>query len=319
MNKTTFISYRREDSGPEAKLIADALTSAIAPDAVFMDSTSIDFGETWPDCIRLKLLQSDYVLVLIGPDWLKVGMNEWGQRRIDNKTDWVRQEIDVALNDNKKTIIPILIRNAHMPPPDVLPEEISLISSKQAINLRQAYWDHDIKLLVSKIYPPAHKDETGFTNIAQSNPLVDSFWDKLSPSLQDAFSLAANAARREGKDIISTRTLFAALRRIHPSPLPEFFAKIPKESLPEPVSEDIPTDLEALMDIKQFSGCVQDSLNHLTPKSSLDDKLTAEEIFVDIARHGVGVSVKRLRTYGVDPSRINEIVQQLGWSVSERE
>ena len=316
MANVIFISYRRDDSGSEAKLIADALCKSLSPEAVFMDTASIDYGDTWPDRIRSALLESRYVLVVIGPDWLLAGMDEWGQRRIDNEADWVRQEISTALKDDNKTIIPLLVGNAKMPPSDVLPDDVAAITSKQAIEIRRDYWDHDIKLLTAKISPDI--DTSHLTRAASSNPLINTFWNNLSPSLQDALSLAANAARREGKDIISTRTLFAALRRLHPDPLSEFFDQIPSEALPNPVAQDVTADPNALSDIRLFSGCVQDSLSHLTPQAGPDDKLTAKDLFVDIARHGTGESVRRLRTYGIDSNRIDEIVRQLGWSVAER-
>ncbi len=151
MNEIAFINYRRNDAGAEANLIAKALSIATDNKAVFLDISSIESGATWPDRIRSALENSQYVLVVIGPDWLRAGSDEWGQRRIDQEVDWVRQEIAVALRDNTKTIIPVLVRGGQVPPSDVLPEDISNISSKQAIELRQDYWDHDIKLLTAQI------------------------------------------------------------------------------------------------------------------------------------------------------------------------
>ena len=165
MPDLTFINYRREDSASEAKLIANEIADLISPDAVFMDSTSINYGDPWPDRIQAALLESRYVLVVIGPEWLKVGMNEWGQRRIDDASDWVRQEIATALSDSNKTIIPLLVRSARIPPPDVLPDDVAGVSSKQAIELRSAFWDHDIILLTSKIYPNV--------KLKQSSPEID--------------------------------------------------------------------------------------------------------------------------------------------------
>ncbi|MEM9451334.1 MAG: toll/interleukin-1 receptor domain-containing protein [Cyanobacteria bacterium P01_E01_bin.6] len=248
MTESAFINYRRDDSGPKAKLIADALSRTLSPEAVFLDTESIDFGDAWPDRLRSALAASRYVFVVIGPDWLTAGANDWGQRRIDNDNDWVRQEIQNALGDGTKTIIPLLIRGAKMPPPEALPSCIAAVTSKQNIEIRRDYWDHDIKLLTAKL----GAQMPDLANLAPANPLVKGFWDNLSPSLQDAIVLAANAARREGKDIISTRTLFAALRRLHPAPLPEFFDQIPSEALPEPLPQDLTADINA-HDLAKFS------------------------------------------------------------------
>src|SRR5262249_48330106 len=148
--------------------------------------------------------------------------------------------------------------------------------------------------------------------------LVASIWTDFSPDLQDAITLAANAARREGKKVISTRILFAAMRRLQPDPLREFFDHVPKEALQEALPLTLPIDAGALADIESFSGCVQDSLNHLTPRTNSARRLSAEDVFVDIARHGTGGSVKRLRTHDVSVDKVNEIVGQLGWRIIER-
>jgi hypothetical protein len=112
--------------------------------------------------------------------------------------------------------------------------------------------------------------------------------------------------------------VFAAFRRLHPEPLREFFDHVPPGALPEALPQSLAIDNGALADIDSFSGCVQDSLEHLTARSSPDRRLSAEDVFVDIAKHGTGDSVHRLRTHGVDISRVNEIVRQLGWRIMER-
>jgi hypothetical protein len=100
--------------------------------------------------------------------------------------------------------------------------------------------------------------------------------------------------------------------------LREFFDHVPPGALPEALPQSLAIDNGALADIDSFSGCVQDSLEHLTARSSPDRRLSAEDVFVDIAKHGTGDSVHRLRTHGVDISRVNEIVRQLGWRIMER-
>lgn len=161
-----------------------------------------------------------------------------------------------------------------------------------------------------------HGNDSTVSSIA--NPILQPVWDGLDHNLQDAFALAATAARREGKDIVSTRTLFAALRRLHPDPLSAFFDQLPADALPEPIADNIESDPSAINGIRSFSGCVQDSLTNLSPRATPENKLASEDVFIDIARHGNGASVRRLRTHGVDVERINEIVRQLGWRVTER-
>ncbi len=161
-------------------------------------------------------------------------------------------------------------------------------------------------------------EDDGVDDPGKTNPLLSPVWDSLDPKLQDAFALAANAAHREGKDIISTRTLFASLHRLNPGRLPEIFNQLPSDALPESVADDVPVDTRALEGIRQFSSCVQESLDHLTPSATAKRKLTSEDVFIDISKYGKGQSVKRLRTHGVDVKRINELVRQLGWQIMER-
>ncbi len=115
MSETAFINYRREDCGAEAKLIADGLSKHLSSDRVFIDTHGITIGDKWPERIQSALSASKYVLVVVGPRWLHVGMDEWGLRRIDNDQDWVRREIAFALLDETKTVIPVLIGGAKYP------------------------------------------------------------------------------------------------------------------------------------------------------------------------------------------------------------
>jgi hypothetical protein len=65
----------------------------------------------WPSQIEGGLRDSKAVLAVIGPDWLRAGTDEWGQRRIDEKADWVRKELASALGGAKK-VIAVLVRGA---------------------------------------------------------------------------------------------------------------------------------------------------------------------------------------------------------------
>jgi pterin-4a-carbinolamine dehydratase len=152
MKPTVFISYRRQDSAAEAGRIKSSICERLRTAVPFMDSSSIHPGATWPASIRDALRDSAVVIVVIGPEWLRTS-DEWGKRRIDQKDDWVRQEIAVALSTKDKTVIPVLVRDAVLPPPDALPESLRELVHRQAIEIRTAYWDHDIGLLLGQIMP----------------------------------------------------------------------------------------------------------------------------------------------------------------------
>lgn len=149
MNPEVFISYRRDDAGAEAIAINNALHREFEVDSVFMDTSSLQAGDVWPEKLQAMLEIAETVLVIIGPDWLRAGSSEWGQRRIDRNDDWVRKEIALALTSNKR-VIPVLVRGGKVPPSEVLPENIASLPKRQAIELRRDYWEHDIKLLLAQ-------------------------------------------------------------------------------------------------------------------------------------------------------------------------
>jgi hypothetical protein len=122
-----------------------------------MDTSSIQAGTKWPDEVHRALNASETVIVVIGPEWLRAGSNEKGQRRIDQENDWVRQEVSVALKENKR-VIPVLVRGATMPAADTLPECINSLPQRQKLDLRNEYWDHDLELLLGTLSPLARTD-----------------------------------------------------------------------------------------------------------------------------------------------------------------
>lgn len=148
---TVFISYRREDAGPEAALLREAVRRVFGEGAVLMD-TSLEAGVIWADELKAGIEAADVVLAVLGPDWLRAGNDEWGQRRIDQEEDWVRRELTLALGLGKR-MIPVLVRGGKLPPARVLPADLQAMVSRQAIELRRDYWDHDIQLLLAQLVP----------------------------------------------------------------------------------------------------------------------------------------------------------------------
>lgn len=149
MQPSIFISYRREDSAAEAGRLRTTLLGQFGDEAIFMDTSSIQPGARWPSRISSALKSAKAVLVITGPEWIRVS-DQWGGRRIDEENDWVRKEIEQALGQDKE-VIPVLVREAGVPPKHKLPESISDLFDRQAIEIRTSYWDHDIKLLQSRL------------------------------------------------------------------------------------------------------------------------------------------------------------------------
>jgi hypothetical protein len=145
-----FLSYRRDDSAGFAGRLADALEAEFGADSVFRDVDDIRPGEDFIHAIESHLREVGAVLVMIGPHWLAAGPD--GQRRLDDADDFVRQEIQAAL-DSGKPLIPLLVGGAAMPPAADLPEVIAGLSRRQAVVLSDSNWRSDVERLVASLRP----------------------------------------------------------------------------------------------------------------------------------------------------------------------
>ena len=114
-----------------------------------MDTSDTRLGTEWPQALRDAVENSSVLLSVIGPDWI-LARDEWGQRRIDDPEDWVRREIELAL-EHGKTIMPLLVRRARMIPASALPREIAPLSSRQAFGIRAESWVHDLELVLREL------------------------------------------------------------------------------------------------------------------------------------------------------------------------
>ena len=106
-----FINYRRDDTLAMAVVLEKFLHNVFNDLRVFLDQEGIQ-AEQWPDKLRQALAESAMVITLIGPKYLLI-VNEHGERRIDEDEDWVRREIETAV-DEGKIIVPLLIDGAKM-------------------------------------------------------------------------------------------------------------------------------------------------------------------------------------------------------------
>jgi len=159
MYSPIFISYRRDDAAPEAIALSGAIRNQFGDESVFMDTKSLAGGDQWPDVLRQAVHNAETVIVVIGPEWVRVA-DQWGQRRIDQPDDWVRQEITAAFETAEKVVIPVLVRGAKLPPPGAVPESIRPVLSRQVIEIRRDYWNHDIQLLLAQLHSKVLPAET---------------------------------------------------------------------------------------------------------------------------------------------------------------
>jgi serine/threonine protein kinase len=154
---------------------------------------------------------------------------------------------------------------------------------------------------------------------SDADNLLHAMWDVLDASLQDAFALAYNKKRRQGGNRISTKDFFQALVRLKDDSVKELIDSLPAESLPGPIEATVPKNPgPVLEEAPLLSDCVANSLSHFQRLRSLPRKLSPADMFVDIARHGHGASVARLRQHGIGKKEIEDRVQSLGLAILER-
>ncbi|MCU7803304.1 MAG: toll/interleukin-1 receptor domain-containing protein [Candidatus Thiodiazotropha sp. (ex Lucinoma borealis)] len=147
MVNTVFLSYRRSDTSGHAGRICDDLERYFNRTLVFRDVESIDVGADFVVVLEKAIAAAKVAIVLIGDSWLQTQSDDGG-RRLDDREDHVRREIETALKNAELTVIPVLVEDAKMPTEDELPESLHRLARLQAIELSEDRWDFDISRLV---------------------------------------------------------------------------------------------------------------------------------------------------------------------------
>ena len=143
--KKIFVSYRREDSQYVTGRITDHLGEKFGNDFFFKDVDSIPFGEDFRAAIAAAISESSLLLAIIGPNWMAVDAT--GKRRIDAPNDYVRSELQAAI-ERKIPIIPVLVDHAKMPTAESLPKDLREIIFLNALPIRP---DPDFKPDVERL------------------------------------------------------------------------------------------------------------------------------------------------------------------------
>jgi hypothetical protein len=144
-----FLSYRRGDAGGYAGRLADALVQRLGPRSVFQDVTAISPGQDYTVAIDRALADSDAALVVIGPGWL-TAVTPQGARRLLEADDYVRLELARALGRDIR-VIPVLVGGARLPEAAELPDDLQGLAQRQAVELHDETWHHDVDGLVRSL------------------------------------------------------------------------------------------------------------------------------------------------------------------------
>jgi hypothetical protein len=138
-----FISYRRNfGDNHVAGRIYEWLERSFGKERVFKDVDSISLGTDFRKSLSEVLARCDVLLAVIGERWADA-TDEFGGRRLDDETDYVRLEIEAALRREIR-VIPLLIDRTAPPKPKDLPESLKDLSYRQGMPVRpdpDFHWD----------------------------------------------------------------------------------------------------------------------------------------------------------------------------------
>jgi hypothetical protein len=144
-----FISYRREETAAYAGRLYDALSRRFGEEQVFMDigmEPGIDFVEQIGEAVAASRL----LVAVIGPRWMSME-DASGRRRIDDPGDFVRVEIEAALQQADVRVVPVLVQGASMPSAEELPPSLAEFARRNALELSDARWRYDVDRLTSTV------------------------------------------------------------------------------------------------------------------------------------------------------------------------
>lgn len=145
-----FISYRRADSADVTGRIYDRLLAHFGKESIFKDVDSIPLGVDFRQHLSSAVGDCRVLLAIIGKDWLGTETGS-AQRRIDDARDFVRIEIESAL-ERSIVVIPVLVQGARMPTDSDLPRSLHSLTYRNSIAVRpDPDFHQDVARLIKSI------------------------------------------------------------------------------------------------------------------------------------------------------------------------
>ncbi|MGZ6855250.1 MAG: toll/interleukin-1 receptor domain-containing protein, partial [Mycobacteriaceae bacterium] len=144
-----FLSYRREDAAPYARLLQFQLGARIPDTHVFVDLDSIKPGLDFAEVIQEAIESCSVLVALIGRQWATLA-DEEGHPRLENSDDYVRFELRTALEHGVR-VIPVLVDGARPLQKQQLPSELQKLARLNALELSYSRYQHDADRLLDVI------------------------------------------------------------------------------------------------------------------------------------------------------------------------
>jgi hypothetical protein len=206
-----FVSYRHDDVPAYSGRLADRLVSRFGEEGVFLDIDAIDPGLDFRVVLRQAIEACDIVLVVIGPGWLEAREPD-GSRRLEQPNDYVRLEIEAAL-DRDTRIIPILVDGALMPTADQLPEELVPLCYRNAVEMGKNFHT-EMAGLITKL---ERIERAKLKDTPAATPTVEAGEPTTSPSVQQPETAAGASASAEQGAVAEPGKGWSPIRRWLPT------------------------------------------------------------------------------------------------------
>ena len=183
MRGGVFICYRREDTAGFAGRIYDRLKSSLGRESVFIDVDNIPAGRDFVEVLSERVGRCDALVALIGRNWL-ISADKDNQRRLDDPNDFVRIEIEAALERNVP-VIPVLVDGATMPQANDLPDTLKKLARRQGIEISHNRFDSDAERLTEALAgidgekpasPSPSPDASAALPMASAKPAATARW-----------------------------------------------------------------------------------------------------------------------------------------------
>ena len=145
-----FISYRRKDGADIVGRIYEHLTKQFGAAMVFEDVYAIPLGTDFKEYLSTATQNCSVLLAVIGDEWLAINSST-SLSRLHDVEDWVRIEIETALSRGIP-VIPLLIRDAFIPPKEKLPASLEKLPSMNGLQIRpDPDFQNDMNRLIKAI------------------------------------------------------------------------------------------------------------------------------------------------------------------------
>ncbi|MEM7059014.1 MAG: toll/interleukin-1 receptor domain-containing protein [Pseudomonadota bacterium] len=191
-----FISYRRGTDGNAASRLYNQLAEVFGADRLFFDVDSIPPGIDFVEHLDGQVGKCEAFVAIIGPTWISA------IEELHSETDFVRIEIESALQRKGIPVIPLLVDGAEMPTSDQLPDPLKPLVRRNGIPVMQRYFDTIIDAeLIPTLRdvlqePIEDEEEQEHGPVDPNNTVVEDLHEHEAPKLDQRGTVDTSGTRK---------------------------------------------------------------------------------------------------------------------------